>query len=116
MHRLVASDDEREAASLQQQSAREGAEAVGRCSMGRQVCVSGEVRSTRVDSRGGSPVLEVELFDGTGTMSVLFLGRRQVAGITAGRGLTVHGRVSRSEGRPTMFNPAYELVADAAAS
>ena len=114
LHRLTASDDEREAETLQEQAIREGAEAVGRCHLGEQACVSGEVRSTRIDSRGGSPELQVELFDGTGTLSVRFLGRRQVDGITAGRAMTVRGRVARCDGRPTMFNPAYELVADVA--
>jgi len=110
LHRLTASDDERESEDLMVGAAREGAEAVARCGDRQHVCVSGEVRSVRVDARGGSPVLEVQLYDGTGVLTVLFLGRRGVAGLTAGRRVTVRGRITTSEGHPTMFNPAYELL------
>ncbi len=116
LQRLTASDDERESEALQERAAREGAEPVVRCGDRQQVCVSGEVRSVRVDARGGSPVLEVEVYDGTGVLTVIFLGRRSVAALTAGRSLTVRGRITMTDGRRTMFNPAYDLLpVDAAA-
>ncbi len=116
LHRFAASDSERESEELIERAHREGAEPVSRCQDRSRVCVSGTVRSVRLDTRGGSPVLEVELFDGTGVLTLVFLGRRGVAGIDAGRSLTAHGRITMPEGRRTMFNPSYELLpADAGA-
>lgn len=110
LHRLTASDDERESDELVLRAAREGAEPVAGCGDRQRVCVSGEVRSVRVDTRGGSPVLEAEVYDGTGVLRVVFLGRRGVSGLVAGRQLTVHGRVTVADGQRTVFNPAYELL------
>lgn len=110
LHRFAASDAEHESGELIARAARAGADPVARCGDRQQVCVSGDVRSVRVDTRGGSPVLEAELYDGTGILRVVFLGRRSVGGLAAGRSLTVHGRVTVTEGQRTMFNPAYELL------
>jgi len=59
--------------------------------------------------RAGVPALEAELYDGSGTLAVVWLGRRQILGVEPGRGLVVHGRVAINEGRRVMFNPKYEL-------
>jgi hypothetical protein len=39
------------------------------------------------------------------------MGRRSIPGITAGRELTVSGRVSYVDGQRRLYNPLYELVA-----
>ena len=57
---------------------------------------------------GGTPV--AELYDGTGSLSLIWLGRRQIAGVEPGRRMRVEGLVTQSEGRPVLFNPRYELV------
>jgi len=111
LHRLVVSDEERASEDLIENAAREGATTVRRCGLGQQVCVAGEVRSVQVDTRGGSPVLEADVYDGTGTVTIVFLGRRSVAGLTAGRRVTARGRLTTTDGRPTIFNPSYELLA-----
>ena len=61
--------------------------------------------------RAGVPALEAELYDGTGSINVVWLGRRQIAGIEPGRRIKVQGMVTRSEGEPAVFNPRYELIA-----
>jgi hypothetical protein len=39
----------------------------------------------------------------------VFLGRRRVGGVRAGRRLVVEGMVARDGNRLLMFNPVYEL-------
>jgi hypothetical protein len=56
------------------------------------------------------PALVAELYDGTGTLAVIWLGRRQIAGVEPGRRLRVEGMVTEQDGRPVLFNPRYELV------
>lgn len=72
--------------------------------------VSGVLRTVTLRPRAGVPALEAELFDGSGTLSVIWLGRREIAGIEPGRRIKVHGLVSRNDGRAVMYNPRYELV------
>ena len=44
------------------------------------------------------------------TIRLLWHGRRRVPRIMPGQWLTVTGAVTVSEGVPTIFNPAYELI------
>lgn len=46
----------------------------------------------------------------SGRLRVVWLGRRRVPGIEAGAELRLEGRLSRSQGLPTMFNPRYEIL------
>lgn len=41
---------------------------------------------------------------------LVWLGRRQVPGISAGTSLRFEGMVSLRNGIPTMYNPRYEIV------
>ena len=74
-----------------------------------QVQVAGSLRSVSLRPRAGVPALEAELADGTGAVTLIWLGRREIAGITPGRWLRVQGLVSCREGRKTIYNPRYEL-------
>ena len=58
-----------------------------------------------------TPALEAELFDGTGSVVLIWLGRREIPGIDTGRCVRVEGLVACSEGRKVMYNPSYELTA-----
>lgn len=46
---------------------------------------------------------------GHGNVEIVFLGRQRIAGLEAGRSVTVTGRLLRSGGRPTIYNPEYAL-------
>jgi DNA/RNA endonuclease YhcR with UshA esterase domain len=59
--------------------------------------------------RQGVPAVEAELYDGSGALDLVWLGRRTIAGIEPGRRIAVTGMVCEAEGRRTMFNPRYEL-------
>jgi RecG-like helicase len=73
------------------------------------VTVTGTLRTVTLRPRAGVPALEAELFDGTGALDVVWLGRRSIVGIEPGRRLIASGRVSLSRGRRVLFNPKYEL-------
>jgi len=71
--------------------------------------VSGVIRSVTLRPREGVPALEAELYDGSGALDLVWLGRREIAGISPGRRLKVEGLVCLVDGRRTVFNPRYEL-------
>ena len=58
---------------------------------------------------GGVPALEAELYDGTDTLTVLWLGRRRIAGIFPGRSIRVTGRIGVHDGSRIIYNPRYDL-------
>jgi RecG-like helicase len=109
LSRLTASDEDVEARDLQDEAALAGATAMAQCSMGGEVCIAGTVKHVVLRPRAGVPTLEAELYDGSGSVTLVFLGRRQIRGIDPGRSLIARGRLTRHEGRPTVYNPAYEL-------
>ncbi|NLH69767.1 MAG: OB-fold nucleic acid binding domain-containing protein [Brooklawnia sp.] len=73
--------------------------------------VQGTVSMLTLNPRGGGAWLETELHDGTGTLKLIWMGRRVIPGIIPGVKMRVEGRITLHEGSPTIFNPAYELVA-----
>jgi hypothetical protein len=76
-----------------------------------RVHLSGTLRTVTLRPRGGVPALEAELFDGSGAITLVWLGRRQINGIGPGRQLEVEGRIGVQEGVRVMYNPRYELRA-----
>ena len=75
------------------------------------VKLSGTLRTVTLRPRGGVPALEAELFDGSGAITLVWLGRRQITGISPGRQLEVEGRIGVQDGVRVMYNPRYELRA-----
>lgn len=73
------------------------------------VTLRGTLRSVTLMPRGGAPSLEAALEDGTGTVTLVWLGRRRIAGIEAGRDLSATGRIGVHDGRRIIYNPRYEL-------
>ena len=109
LRRLTADDADLAAEQLQGEIAPAGATAVVRCTRGAPVCVAGTVRAVVLRPLGGVPTLEAELYDGTGSVTLVFLGRRRIRGIDPGRSMVARGRMTSNDGRPTLYNPAYEL-------
>jgi hypothetical protein len=71
--------------------------------------LQGSLRTVTLRPRGGVPALEAELYDGSGTITVVWLGRRRIAGIEPGRQIRVVGRIGAHDNQRLMFNPRYEL-------
>lgn len=110
LRRITASQAEQDAAEVQQQCAGLGATQVTACQLGRECSVAGTVRTVRLAPLAGAPTFEVDLWDGSGTIRLVFLGRRTIRGLETGRTLMATGRLTRREGRLTIFNPRYELL------
>lgn len=74
------------------------------------VRLRGALRTVTLRPRGGVPALEAELFDGTGAVTLVWLGRRRITGISPGRSIQVQGRIGVHDGVRIMYNPRYELI------
>ena len=53
--------------------------------------------------------LQAELYDGSALITLVWLGRRRIAGIEPGRQIKVIGRIGVQDKMRVMFNPRYEL-------
>lgn len=82
---------------------------IAQCESGAQVEVVGNIRSVTVAPSTKSPALEIELYDGSGVVTVVWMGRRVIPGIVAGRTVKVCGRLTCNADRSIIFNPRYEL-------
>jgi hypothetical protein len=71
---------------------------------------AGVVRRITVRPVHGFDALEVELYDGSGELSVLWLGRRTIPGLTLGSRLVVEGVMGLERDRRRVVNPTFEFL------
>ena len=76
------------------------------------VVLEGRIKSLRVQPWSGVATLEATLADKTGAIQVVFLGRRTIAGLEAGKRIRVEGVVGQHRGRLALLNPSYQLLSD----
>lgn len=110
LERLGKSSVELEADELHHSSVRLGATPITELVPRRPAVVCGEVRSVALRPSVQVAALVVEIFDGTKPLNLVWLGRREIAGIEPGVFLRAHGRMTLRRGMPTIFNAAYEIV------
>jgi amino acid transporter len=72
--------------------------------------VQGRVTAIRTSPTNDAPMLEVEMWDETGGITLQFLGRRSLAGLDVGAQLRAEGMVGEVDGLLTILNPNYELL------
>ncbi len=108
--RLTRSTHELEDRELQADVDRVGATPIDRLANRQRADVCGTVRSVTLRPRVDVPALVVEIYDGSRPLHLVWLGRREIAGISPGAKLRATGRVSYYRGIPTIFNPSYEIV------
>ena len=111
LQRLTADDHSVDAETLRADSASTGCEPLSTCRKGAVVTVTGRLKSVVYTPRETVPTLEAELFDGSGSVTLVWLGRRRIPGIEPGRTLTARGRFAAFDGRRVIYNPWYELGA-----
>ena len=111
LSRAFASRAELDAAEERSVAVAAGCTPLGEVAVRERVRVAGVLRSVTVRPREGVRALAAELYDGSGSLTLVFLGRRHVPGIEAGRHLVAEGRVADLDGSRTIFNPRYELQA-----
>ncbi|MBY8871182.1 OB-fold nucleic acid binding domain-containing protein [Micromonospora sp. PLK6-60] len=109
LHRLTASEAEIEADELRRESADSGGTPAEQCRRGQVVCVTGRLRTVVYTPRTNLPTLEADLYDGSDVVTLVWLGRRHIAGIEPGRHLTARGRMAVRDDRKVIYNPHYEL-------
>ena len=109
VNRLATSAKEHEAHELQKGCVELGAVPVVELPDREMVRVAGTLRTVTLRPRAGVPALVAELYDGSGTINLVWLGRRQIPGIEPGRAVIACGRVTRDHEQPVIFNPRYEL-------
>ena len=89
-----------------------GVTAIGDAEPRQEVTVAGEIISLRIVPRAGTPSLEATVNDGSGSLVVVWTGRRNIPGVAPGKRLVLSGRgaAQGAGGRLTVFNPRYELL------
>ena len=94
LHRLTEDAEERDAEDLRGGVAQEGAKPVSNCGQGEPVTVTGRLRTVVYTPRETVPTVDAELFDGSGSVHLVWLGRHRIPGIEPGRQLVARGRLA----------------------
>jgi len=89
-----------------------GVTAIGDARPREEITVAGEISSLRIVPRAGTPSLEATVKDGSGSLVIVWTGRRNIPGVAPGKRLVLSGRGTPqgSGGRLTVLNPRYELL------
>ncbi len=109
LRKLTASEAELDAEELRAEAESSGCTPCREAKRGDLVSVTGRLRTVVYTPRTNLPTLEADLYDGSDVVTLVFLGRRHIAGIEPGRALTVRGRVAIRGDRKVIYNPYYEL-------
>ena len=108
MRRLLLSHEELEASELREEAQVAGAQSLRSAPPRSKVTLRGTVSSVTTDSKHGW--LEAELNDGSGTVSLVWMGRSRIECLIPGRKLQVSGRLADEDGHMVIYNPEFELV------
>jgi RecG-like helicase len=111
LRRLTASTSNLDAAELREVVEERACMPVRELRHGSCVQVVGRLRAVVYTPSETVPTLEAELFDGTDSIELVWLGRRRIVGVEPGRRVIVRGRVGVHNGRKAIYNPWYELLA-----
>jgi hypothetical protein len=108
--RLTEDPEQRDVDELTDAAANTGAQRAIDCRRGQAVTMVGTLRSVEANAKGCAGGVRAELFDGTDSVTLVWLGQRRIPGIDSGRTLRVHGRLGKLEnGAKAIYNPHYEI-------
>jgi hypothetical protein len=105
-----ASADEQHARELRATTKAGRCDLIAACADRSPVRLRGTLKTVTLRPRGGVPALEAELWDGSGSLVLIWLGRREIAAITPGRAIEVEGRIGRLGNDRVLYNPRYQLL------
>mgnify|MGYP002684023317 CR=1 FL=1 len=105
------SSEHQESSELKSDAAKAGCKLIASQPDRAVVILHGVLRSVTLRPVDGITALEAELYDGSASVTLVWLGRRRIEGIVAGRQLTAHGRIGIRSGCRVIYNPRYELEA-----
>lgn len=110
LRRVFASTEELESEARLQRAHDAGADTIGDARDRMWVRLRGTVDLLTLQPRRDRPWLEAEVTDGTGRVTLVWMGRDRIHGIEPGRELVVEGRISCVDGTRRMYNPLYQLL------
>lgn len=105
------SSEHQEAGELKSNAAKAGCQPISSQADRCMATVHGVLRSVTLRPIDGVTALEADLYDGSDTVTLIWLGRRKIEGVAAGRQLTAFGRIGMRGATRVMYNPRYELDA-----
>ena len=108
--RFTSTAAELDAEEMRRSSVERGADVIEDVAPGQMTTLNGVLHSVLYSAEDRLPVLEADLFDGSGHVDVKWIGRRRIRGIEPGVALSVTGRLVTCDGRLTIFNPVYTLL------
>ena len=109
---FYASDEELAAYELSEHSATRGSTLIEEIERGKTIQVTGVVKTATIKPNNQVPAYEVEIFDGSGNLIVIWQGRKHVAGIEPGTRIEVEGRITFLSGKPCLHNPVYKILSN----
>lgn len=109
---FYASDEELAAYELFEQSSNRGSTLIEEIERGETIQVTGVVKTVTIRPINEVPAYEVEIFDGSGSLIIIWQGRKHVAGIEPGTRIEVEGRITFLSGKPCLHNPVYKILSN----
>jgi RecG wedge domain len=108
--RLTEDPEQRDAEEMNDEAAHTGANRAIDCRRGQEVTMVGTLRCVEANAKGCAGGVRAELYDGTDSVMLVWLGQRRIPGIESGRTLRVHGRLGKLDnGAKAIYNPHYEI-------
>ena len=110
--RMAESDEQRYAEEIEAWASQiPGTTRVGGAESRSRAKLAGVVRRITVRPLQGQESLEALLYDGTGELTVVWMGRRSIPGLTLGTRLIVEGMVGEQRSGLRIVNPSFEFSA-----
>jgi hypothetical protein len=83
---------------------------IGNITWRKRAQVVGIVSSIKAAPADSSPLVEVQVWDESGGVTLQFLGRREISGLDVGSQLKAEGMVGENNGQLVILNPSYEII------
>lgn len=87
-----------------------GADRLCECAERASVRLHGTIETISVHANEDIPWLEAQFSDGTGIVTLVWMGRSHIPGIEIGRELVVEGRLAAADEHCRIYNPYYTLL------
>ena len=110
--RMAESDEQRYAQEIEAWAESvPGSTRIREAPMRQRVKLAGVVRRITVRPLEGHESLEALLYDGTGEVTVVWMGRRKIPGLNLGTRLVVEGLLAEQRSSRRLVNPTFEFSA-----
>ena len=110
LKKLATDDETVDADNLSSEVDASGCQHASGCWQGQRVTVIGRLRAVDLLPTDALATLVAELYDGTDSVRLIWLGRRSIPGVETGRTVKAKGRLAMKDGHKVIYNPDYELM------